>query len=214
MLVDAHTHRASSHTAVRILTLAELRNRQSGSDPFAVGLHPWDLLQAQDSDKEHIRHWAHTPGCVAIGETGLDRVRSTPFDLQLSWLHWHWDLAEELQKPLVLHAVRSSSDLLQLFKRRRPRAAWLWHDFSGPETVIKSALKLHPELHFSFSPRGIARKDFQQLWEQIPSDRRLLETDDSGASIAELYQTVQPPEDVLERTFKRLFGLTVHKTQR
>jgi len=209
MIVDAHTHRAASRSAVRVLSLAELRLERPLTTPFAVGLHPWDLSQATLQDRTHIQKLASSPSCVAIGETGLDRVRATPWALQLDWLQWHWRLAEELNKPLVLHAVRASSDLLQLLKQRPPQTPWQWHDFSGPQAIIKSVLKLHPQMYFSFSPRGVRRRDFLQLWESVPADRRLLETDDSEWTIQELYQTVQPPEDGLKQNFERLFALTV-----
>lgn len=208
MLVDAHTHGSSQYSHVRLLSLEEVRGELAPAPHLSVGLHPWDLAKTTPQDRQHIQRWARHPAVVALGETGLDRARRIDWELQLQSLRWHWDLCEERGLPLVLHCVRSSSDLLQLLKRRRPRTAWLWHDFSGPIEVIKSVEKLHPEMYFSCGPRGMARSDFSTLWNALPAERKLLETDDSGADLLALYQEVQPPEDLIERNFKRLFRLT------
>lgn len=208
MQVDAHTHRHSFVPAVRIVSLCELRDRNLPSHSFAVGIHPWDLPQVTTRDRELVLEWSQGPHCVAIGECGLDRARRLDWQSQVENLQWHWQLAEAGQRPLVLHCVRASSDLLHLLKRQRPKTPWLWHDFSGPVNVIESTLKLHPQMHFSFGPRGIHRSDFRQLWERVPEERRLLETDDSGVLISTVYQAVQPREDVLAQTFQKLFGLT------
>lgn len=208
MLVDSHTHHKSPHLSVQVLTRKELANKIQSTNFFAAGIHPWDVSGSDGELRMHVRELSLHPHCVAIGETGLDRVRPGNWEAQMNSFLWHWDLAEELRLPLVLHIVRSSSDLLHLLKHRKPQTSWQWHDFSGPVEVIKSCLKFQPNLYFSFGPRGVKRNNFKQLWEAVPAERRLLETDDSLVPLEEVYRMAQPPEDLLEANFKRLFALT------
>lgn len=205
MLVDAHAHHASPFPHVRVYSVFD---PIEPTPSFSIGLHPWDIPRAQGPERARIRELATSTECVAIGETGLDRARRIDWQAQLDWLYWHWDLAEELGKPLVLHAVRSSSDILHLIKQRRPRTPWLWHDFQGPLTVVKSALKLHPRLVFSLGARALCRRDFQELWGSIPAGQRLLETDESPQPLTSLYEEAGASEAELERTFQRLWGLS------
>lgn len=209
MLVDSHTHNLSKYLSLRILSAKELEARIPQKSFFAAGIHPWIVTGFDDSLKANVRLFAQDPKCLGIGETGLDRFRPINWEDQKKSFLWHWDLAEEFQLPLILHIVRSSSDLLQILKHRRPLTPWQWHDFTGPVEVIKSALKFQPNLYFSFGPRGVMRNNFKQLWDAVPSGRRLLETDDSDMTIEEVYSVAQPPEDVLEANFKRLFALDV-----
>ena len=208
MLVDAHTHLPSKDLHVRVYSVRTPPLESELQGPFTIGLHPWDIPRAQESDQGFIRRLSEHPACVGIGETGLDRARPIDWKLQESWLDWHWNLAEERGLPLVLHVVRSSSDLLQKLTLRRPRTPWLWHDFTGPVEVIKSVLRAHPQIVFSFGGRGIQRKDFRTLWESVPTGHRLIETDEAPTPLSELYALVNPSESELEQTFRTLWGLS------
>jgi TatD DNase family protein len=199
--MDAHTHRAANSPHIYVLSQEELLEQKISAAFFCAGIHPWHV---ESDQRESVRRWAKDPRCVALGETGLDRLYPH-WERQLAMLNWHWDLAEELQKPLVLHIVRSSSDLLQLMKRRRPRTPWLWHDFSGPLEAVPRLLKLHPMLYFSCGPRFFKRPQALKLWQSLPVERRLLETDDSGVDILEVYAAAETSWSQLKPNFLRLF---------
>jgi len=199
--MDAHTHRAASTPHVYVLSQEELSANEVAARLFCAGVHPWHV---GDDRREEVRRWSQDLRCVAIGETGLDRLHPD-WEKQLELFRWHWQLAEEVDKPLVLHVVRSSSDLMQLMKSRRPRTPWLWHDFTGPIEAIPRLLKLHPELYFSCGPRFFGRPKAQELWQKLPPERRLLETDDSGVDIQSVYAAAGVSWSQLKPNFTRLF---------
>jgi len=199
--MDAHTHRSHSSPHIYVLSPHDLKGTQSPSPLFCAGVHPWHVASG---DFAHVERWARNKNCLAIGETGLDRLHPH-WDLQLTSLRKHWELAEKLNKPLVVHVVRSASDVMQLLKQRRPTTPWLWHDFTGPMEALPRLLKLHPDLYFSCGIRLLLRPNFAQMWAQIPPERRLLETDDAAVSIHEVYKRAGVAEAELKPNFSRLF---------
>jgi TatD DNase family protein len=199
--MDAHTHRFQETPHIYVLSSKDLLETSLRSPCFCAGVHPWHVARG---GFERVQWWAQQKGCVAIGETGLDRLHPL-WEQQLASLKQHWDLAETLNKPLVLHVVRSSSDIMQLLKARRPKTPWVWHDFTGPIDALARLLKLHPALYFSCGLRLLQRPNFVEIWGKIPPERRLLETDDAGVSIQEVYKRAGVTETELKPNFQRLF---------
>ncbi len=199
--MDAHTHRPAATPHVYVLSPGELKSVTSSAAYFCAGIHPWHVAQSHWQD---VLRWSAQPHCVAIGETGLDRLYPH-WSEQLKFFEQHWDLAQELQKPLVVHVVRSVSDVMALLKRRKATTPWLWHDFTGPLEAIPRLLKLHPQLYFSCGIRSIRRPNFDTLWNQLPASQRLLETDDAGLSIAEVYQLARVRPADLRANYVALF---------
>ena len=199
--MDAHTHHPAANPQVYVLSAAELAGQVSPAPFFSAGVHPWHVSRGEWGD---VVRWSRHPGCVAIGESGLDRLHPH-WERQLSSLGQHWDLSEECGLPLVMHVVRSSSDVLGLLKRRKPRTPWLWHDFTGPLEASPKLMELHPLLYFSCGLRAIRRPNFDVLWKALPHERRLLETDDARVSINEIYHLAQVKWVDLRPTYVRLF---------
>ncbi len=85
----------------------------------AVGVHPNDALTWQNDTLAELRKLASSPRVVAIGEIGLDYYRNfAPVDLQKKIFLSQLALAEEVQKPVIVHGRQSLPDLWQLL------AAW------------------------------------------------------------------------------------------
>lgn len=199
--MDAHTHRFHETPHIYVLSGEDLAGDSVRSPFFCAGVHPWHVARG---DFERVRWWAQRPGCVAIGETGLDRLHPH-WEQQLMQFKQHWDLAETLHKPLVVHVVRSSSDVMQLLKARSPKTPWLWHDFTGPVEALPRLVKLHPALYFSCGVRLLRRRNFAEIWSHIPPERRLLETDDASVAIQQVYRLAGVTEAELNPNFARLF---------
>jgi TatD DNase family protein len=199
--MDAHTHRFQETPHIYVLSPEDLLASSVRSPFFCAGVHPWHVSRG---GFERVRWWARQDGCVAIGETGLDRLHPH-WELQLVLFKQHWDLAEALGRPLVLHVVRSASDVMQMLKARRPKTPWLWHDFTGSVEAIPRLVKLHPELYFSCGLRLLQRPNFADIWTRIPPERRLLETDAAAVAIHEVYKLAGATEPELKPNFQRLF---------
>ncbi len=199
--MDAHTHRHQAAAHLYVLSSTELTSGLTQTKFFCAGIHTWHVTKHTFDQVERL---SAQNGCVAIGETGLDRLHPD-WSLQIELFHQHAELAERLGKPLVVHVVRASSDLMHYLKHHRPTVPWLWHDFTGPLEALPKLLKLHPGLYFSMSPRGVARKNFNELWNAIPHDRRLLESDDSGVEIADVFRNAGVSRGDILNNYQNLF---------
>jgi TatD DNase family protein len=183
--LDIHTHlRKSSEDAVSVavLSLAELRSGATPNRYRTAGIHPWwleDLSPAELTElKPRIRRLAEEGALWGIGETGIDRAYPEFLEEQVELFHWHFDLAEEFQLPLVIHNVRSGSDFLGIMKHKRPTTAWVFHDFRGNEELIEQLLRLHPQTYFSFGLSIDNSQAIRDLLPNIPIGQVFLETDD------------------------------------
>ncbi|MDE5788052.1 MAG: TatD family hydrolase [Bacteroidaceae bacterium] len=187
--IDFHAHHPS---------LRGERVIQDGID--TRGLHPWHLQSATVSLSEE-----NGKRILAIGESGLDRTCSTPYDLQLQVFRQEVRLSEQLRKPLFLHCVRSIDDILRIRHELRARQPWIWHGFRGHATQLRQLLP--HGFYFSF---GIYHHSDAIL--ACPTDRMLLETDDDTQSpISQLYEEVARelglPLETLLRQMQRNYDI-------
>lgn len=202
--IDFHAHHPSLN-GERVI--------QDGID--TRGRHPWHLLS--------LAPCLSSPATIlAIGESGLDRLCTTPYDLQLEVFREEVALSEELRKPLFLHCVRAIDDVLRIRKELRVQQPWIWHGYRGSAQQLTQLLKFSEQaflptggtgrgaFYFSF---GI-RYNTEALL-ACPLDRLLLETDDdTHHPIADLYTEVarlrnMSLEDLIgqmHKNFSCLFG--------
>ncbi len=172
--IDFHTHHPS---------LRGERVIQDGVD--TRGRHPWYLQSSTPSS------FPLSPSSlVAVGESGLDRLCSTPYELQLSVFREEVALSESLGKPLFLHCVRAIDDVLRIRRELQARQPIIWHGYRGG---ARQMLQLLPHgFYFSYGIRYRA-----EALRQCPLDRLLLETDDDVAHpIADHYAEVASVIDI------------------
>lgn len=175
-LIDFHAHHPS---------LGGERVVQDGVD--TRGCHPWKLL----SEAGLAIISTHTEGpFLAVGESGLDRLCDTPYDLQLRVFREEVRRSEEMQKPLILHCVRAIDDVLRIRKEMHAGQPWIWHGFRGRAQQV---VQLLPHgFYFSFG-----WQHHTDALRACPLDRLLLETDeDTEHPIALLYERVAQALDL------------------
>ena len=184
MILDAHTHNLTATNAIISVEPGDFK--PVGGLLYSVGLHPWSARR----DAHHealLRSAAVHPQVVAIGECGIDLVRSTLDEagqIELTLLHAR--LAEELHKPLVLHCVRSFNIIARLLKEFSPTQPWIIHGFRGNATVARQLLRFK-QVWLSFGERFNA-----DALAATPQNRRLAETDCSSRPIEEIAALVNP----------------------
>jgi TatD DNase family protein len=106
----------------------------------AVGIHPHDANQVNETMVDLLRFAASHPRCVAIGEIGLDYYRNLqPRAVQLAALEMQLDLAVELGLPVSVHSRSAEQAIetpLSQYVSRSPlpakgRPAGVMHCFAG-----------------------------------------------------------------------------------
>lgn len=151
---------------------------------FSLSLHPWDLLQEKlDSQLEWFYSHLSDSRLIAIGETGIDKLKGPLFQIQLFVFKILARISQEKNLPLIIHNVRSSSELIALKHQLKADNPWIIHGFRGKKELAKDLIRHGFYLSFGIHYQAAAL-------EAVPLDRLFLETDTSDIPIAELYEQV------------------------
>ncbi len=195
--IDIHTHSNISppdwsndtYIVIRNLTQNDwdTEGGQYASQLFSTGLHPWFLTcDNAESDFEKLTQLAENQDFILLGECGLDRLKGEPMDFQMAIFEQQIELAEKLQKPIIIHCVRAFSELIFLKKRLNPSVPMIVHGFNQNEKILNSLIE--HDFYISIGA-AIFRTDSnaQKLVKKIPLTHLFLETDDSSYTIRTIY---------------------------
>lgn len=167
---DWHTHRPDAPRA--IINLPSVEAPATPGFMYSVGIHPWNAADATPELIGALCKRAADPAVVAIGEGGLDRMRGPGLEVQLPVFEAQARIADEVGKPLIVHAVRTIPEIISMHKKLRPEMPWIIHGFrGGPEAARQ--LIAHPGIYISVGSRF--RHDAVAV---VPPSRLLHETDD------------------------------------
>lgn len=164
-LIDIHTHNP----------------RHDVISPRMAGIHPWDaekgLMMPDFMD------------CDIVGETGLDYHVTVDKEAQ-KWLFTeHLRIAEKLGKPVVIHNVKATEDILRILAQHPTIHRVVFHGFVGSlqqaETILKRGYYL------SFGHRSLRSPKTREVIAKMDITRLFCETDDEqNISIEEIYSEV------------------------
>ena len=149
----------------------------------AMGVHPTRAIFESWSDRHRLAALAHTPGVVAIGETGLDYhfPRKEQHRLkQHIWFLYQLNLARKKNLPVILHVRQAHEDALRILKMHPARKlGGVIHCFYGTKALAQQYLKLgyHIGIGGSLLQQADRAGDLWEAVAHIPLDRILLETD-------------------------------------
>lgn len=162
----------------------DLARRHPDYMAAAVGIHPNDAGSHPVEAFDEIARLAGEPEVVAIGETGLDHYRDrTPTAVQRRAFDWHLRLAEELDRPVIVHnreADGETAEMLEASVVRRSGTAvpGVLHCFSSTNPDYLERM-LAAGYYVSFAgPLTYPRTDaLAAMAARVPLDRLLVETD-------------------------------------
>ncbi|MBU0765957.1 MAG: TatD family hydrolase, partial [Bacteroidetes bacterium] len=154
MYINIHTH--LDKVADNVLTVKNIfpgrLKEELPSDCFiSVGLHPWYINSRNpESGLSVIAEYASHPEVIAIGETGLDKFRGPSPEIQEEVFLHHHDISQSVRKPLIIHCVRSYTDIIALRKKLKPSVPWIIHGFNSS---LQTAMQLiRNDCLLSFGP--------------------------------------------------------------
>lgn len=157
---------------------------------FSVGLHPWSVqAESLPCELEKVRAWASLPFVSSIGEVGLDKVCLVPMELQQKAFIEQIRIAEEYHKPMVIHMVRSTQELLSCCNETKKKIGTLpqmvIHGFRGKAPLAEQLIRSGFYLSFGWHYHP------ESLLVAFRHKRLLLESDTDKRPIALLYASVQ-----------------------
>lgn len=189
-LLDIHTHRLPEHPQQAIVNIeAGSLSLLQDEHYYSVGVHPWRIGPNAKEDWELLAETVSSPRVLAIGEAGLDRLIATDLATQELVFRKQVELAENVKKPLIIHAVRTLNELVQLKKLLKPLSAWVIHGFRGKKEAAQELI--NHGFYLSFG-----EKYNEEALKAIPIERLFLETDESNVPILALYQNAAQCLDV------------------
>ncbi len=178
-LIDIHTHNNTAGNTIFNSGTLYLADKK-----ISVGIHPWYINAEWKNKLATIVGFAGKGNVVAIGECGIDILKSpAPVELQEEIFKAHILLAEELRKPLIIHCVKAYDRLIALRNELKPQQAWIVHGFRGKPQQTEQLIKagFYISLGERFNPDST---------KAIPADRLFIESDESHATIADIYAIV------------------------
>lgn len=220
-LVDVHCHLESEHFAGRLYDIIEQAKSagvvalitcaivpeqwelsQSISKNykevyFALGVHPWYIDKSYHNELYRLTH-IHDDKYCAIGEIGLDAKTTIDMQLQKQFFEDQVAIANELQKPVIVHCRGAFNELVASLKRIGSlKAGGVIHSYSGNLEITKALIPYG--FYFSFGGAVTFRnsKKKLQVLRYIYPDYVLLETDSPDIPPVEKSGEINLPENIV-----------------
>ncbi len=187
MLLDIHSHNIAHNNVVTVRSFSGSFETIPNNIIFSAGLHPWflqsDTALQQLSELENL---LYNEKMIAIGECGLDKACTTDFDLQKEIFKAQIKFAKSFQKPLIIHCVRAFDEVIQLLEHEECTQPVIFHGFNKSIELAKILIAKNYFLSFG---KDLLKPRIAAVFQSIPADKFLLETDNADISIEEIYNT-------------------------
>jgi len=144
----------------------------------AVGIHPHDAGRVTDNCYDVIRTLAvSSQKVVAIGEIGLDFYRDrSPRDLQEIVFRRFLQIADELEKPVIIHDRDAHDRVMTIIREEKVRKGVL-HCFSGDAAMASDATALGFHISIPGTITYPGNQHLRDVVQDVSIDRMLVETD-------------------------------------
>ncbi len=185
--INLHSHRKPQSDEEIVIRNAYHFMDENKADAItysvSAGIHPWQLKEDFSLQINQLTKLASCKNVIAIGECGLDRIKGPAIEIQIDALRAQIDIANRVNKPLILHLVKTYSDILAF--AHLMKTPWFVHGFKGNGIEAHNLLKKGARL--SFGPRLLTDEAMQALFTSIPLEYIYLETDTKPFLIDEMY---------------------------
>lgn len=155
---------------------------------ISAGIHPWYIkMEDWQKDLQTLKKWIDNEQIIAIGECGLDRLAQVSIAQQLFVFDAQVKLAEQVQKPVIIHCVRAFNELIQWKIQNKPVEPLIIHGFNNKQEIAQQLLA-----HGFYFSLGTAlvnpNSNASKVIKLIPIERLFLENDDRETPIETVYE--------------------------
>ncbi|MFM1753607.1 MAG: hypothetical protein RLZZ236_546 [Bacteroidota bacterium] len=215
---NLHTHSFSNQSNV-VELVNQYPQEFSASIPYySIGIHPWFIVEDRlESDLAILESKLSETGCLALGECGLDKRIEVALELQQTVFERQLLLAEQYQKPVVIHCVAAFQELIAIKKRLKISVPFLIHGFSKNEQIAKELVA--NGCYISFGKYLLRMPQLESVFKSMPNNRFFLETDTDEQTIQEVYElaaqykglTIPQIQELVTINFSTIFGTRLNK---
>ncbi len=144
----------------------------------AYGLHPCHLDRHADADVDALADWLDAQTAAAVGECGLDFFEpGLDHERQLHLLRGQFDLAQQFDLPLVLHARHAFEAVILELRRFGKPLRGVVHSFSGSIEQARELWRLGFLVGIGGPVTHERARRLRQTVATLPEACLLLETD-------------------------------------
>ncbi|MDY0780486.1 TatD family hydrolase [Tenacibaculum sp. IB213877] len=202
--LDFHTHRMCRQNDAEILEIVSIHlGKETEYDWYTVGKHPWwtEEVLSEDEKGQFLAHLSNKY-CLAIGEIGLDKLKGPELTKQLEIFKSVLAVANEHQKPVIIHCVRAFDSLIKVKKEFPDIPNWYIHGFSRHTELAKQLID--QGFYLSIMPVFEVTEKYQTLLQSLPKDRFFLETDSMpNIKIEDIYLQASKILNVSQETLQQ-----------
>jgi TatD DNase family protein len=183
---NLHTHQFTNQPDVLELVNQYPQEFDALIPFYSIGIHPLYINENRlESDFKVVDEKLALPECLALGECGLDKRSETPFEVQQLVFEKQLALAEKHQKPVVMHCVAAFQELIEIKKRLKITVPMIVHGYSKKVELAKQLID--NGFYVSFGKNLLRNPELESVFNSIPNDKFLLETDMVEEGIQEVY---------------------------
>ncbi|MCI9081405.1 MAG: TatD family hydrolase [Lachnospiraceae bacterium] len=147
----------------------------------AVGIHPSDIEDLNETVYEWLKVTANDSKIVAIGEIGLDyywEKELTAQRRQRDWFARQMELAREVSLPVIIHSRDAAEDTLKLMQKiHAEEIPGVVHCFSYSPELAEEYVKMGYYIGVGGVVTFKNARKLKETVKRIPLERLLLETD-------------------------------------
>ena len=187
--IDIHTHQNTTHPDTIALISSDYHTAPEQGKYYSFGIHPWHIEQHPLNESlALLMQAASLPQTLAVGESGLDRVIGTSFELQEKYFRAQITVSEYYKKPMIIHCVKAYSDIQEIRKTGKFKMPWVIHGFNANKQTADQLIKMGFYLSFGKALLNDESKA-AQVFPLIPMKSIFLETDEEDIDIRDIYTT-------------------------
>jgi len=143
----------------------------------SYGLHPFFIDQLQSTDLETLQQWLATENPVALGECGLDYLKTREnkkeqqalFEAQLV-------LASKFKLPIIIHANRAVEDVISFIKQSQHHQGVI-HSYNGSWQQAKLLIDLGYKISIGGAATYPKALKIREIVQKCPLECLMIETD-------------------------------------
>ena len=177
----------------------------------ALGLHPLFCHHHRRQHLDALAGAVKVHNVKIIGEIGLDKRKTEDYQTQLKYFSMQMDIAKVLQKPVIIHAVKSHQEIIAILKQCDFDGGGFIHAFNASYELAREYCKLGFKLGIG-SLLHYPKSRLRERIKQIGVDHLVLESDAPDMPIPACQNKINTPLSVV-KTFHlmaKLLDLSDH----
>lgn len=145
----------------------------------AVGVHPHDTKEWNDSLINQIEELAENKKVVAVGEIGLDYFYDfSPREIQIKAFESQIELAIKLKLPIIVHNRESNDDIMKIVRKYKDKNLHAqFHCFAGTVEDARELVEMHHFVSFTGNVTFKKADNIRKILSRVSIENLLLETD-------------------------------------